>query len=145
MSRKIALVFIIMTIGRAMTIPYIHRAGDGGLGDPPEAWLIPLIGDAAIGIAAIVIAFLVWRTPSPATWAATIAWSAIGAFDAVAAFIVEVSTPWPEFFMIELIGRPMFFAAVLLHVAIIILVSRKDALEDFGVPDLNNRLAGESS
>lgn len=133
MSRKIALVLIVMASGRAMTIPFIHRAGDGGPGDPPEAWLMPLLGDAAIGVAAIVIAFLVWKSPNPGTWAATIAWSAIGAFDAVAALLVELSSPWPEFFMLELIGRPMFFAAVVLHVAIIVLVSRRDALEEFGV------------
>ncbi len=106
---------------------------------------MPLVGDAAIGVAALVIAYLVWRTPSPGTWAATIAWSAIGAFDAIAALLVEISTPWPEFFMLELIGRPMFFAAVVLHVAIIVLVSRPDALEDFGIADVQSRVIATPS
>lgn len=145
MSRKIALVLIVMASGRAMTIPFIHRAGDGGAGDPPDAWLMPLVGDAAIGVAALVIAYLVWHMPSPGIWAATIAWSAIGAFDAIAALLVEISTPWPEFFMLELVGRPMFFAAVVLHVAIIVLVSRPDALEDFGISDVDNRVVAAPS
>ncbi len=145
MSRKIALVLIVMASGRAMTIPFIHRAGDGGAGDPPDAWLMPLVGDAAIGLAALVIAYLVLRMPSPGTWAATIAWSAIGAFDAIAALLVEISAPWPEFFMLELIGRPMFFAAVVLHVAIIVLVSRPDALEEFGIADVDSRVVAAPS
>jgi hypothetical protein len=133
MSRRIALVLIVMAIGRAMTIPFIARAGDGGQRDPPDAWLMPLVGDAAIGLAAIGIAFLVWKHPTPGTWAAAIAWSAIGAFDAVAALLVEISTPWPEFFMLEIFGRSMFFAAVALHAAIIYLLNRSDALHEFGV------------
>lgn len=135
-SRKIALVLIVMATGRAMTIPFIHRAGDGGVGDPPDAWLMPLIGDAAIGLAAIAVAMLVLRSPSPSTWVFAISWSAIGAFDAVAAFLIEATTPWPEFFMLELVGRPMFVGAVVLHVAIIALLMRPDALADFGIEGL---------
>lgn len=142
MSRRIALVLIVMASARAMTLPFISRAGKGGVGDPPDAWLMPLVGDAVIGLAAIAVAILAWRSPTPGTWAATIAWSAIGAFDAVAALLVEVSTPWPEFFMLELFGRSMFFAAVALHIAIIVLVTRQDALDEFGVRGPDNRVVG---
>ena len=40
-------------------------------------------------------------------------------FDASAAFPVEISVPWPEFFMLELFARSMSFAAIALHLAIL--------------------------
>ena len=133
MNRKITLVLILMAAGRAITIPFIARAGDGGPGDPPAAWLMPLVGDAAIGVAALGIAALVWWRPSPKTWAAAIAWSAIGAFDAIAALLVDIQVPWPQFFMLEIFGRSMFIAATVLHLVIIYLLTRTDALETFSV------------
>ncbi len=93
MSRKIAIVLTVMAAGRAMTIPFIARAGDGGPHDPPHAWLMPLVGDAAIGAAALVVGALLWKRPSPTTWAIAIAWSAVGAFDAMAALIIETTDP----------------------------------------------------
>jgi len=119
-----------------MTLAFIGRAGDGGAGDPPEAWLMPLLGDAAIGLTAIVVAVLLWARPSPAIWVAAVAWSAIGAFDAVAAFVVDVTTPWPEFFMLEVFGRSMFFAAAAMHLVIIGLLTRPEVLSRVGFEPL---------
>ena len=133
MYRKIAIVLTVMAAGRAMTIPFIARAGDGGPQDPPEAWLMPLVGDAAIGVTAVLVAMLLWRRPNPTTWAIAIAWSAIGAFDAIAAFIIETTDPWPEFFMLELFGQSMFFAAAALHVAIIYLLTSASGRVEFDV------------
>ena len=132
-STKLALVLILMASGRAMTLAFISRAGDGGPGDPPDAWLMPLVGDAAIGLAALVIAALIWRRRSIATWVAAITWSAIGAFDALAAYLVDVQTPWPDFFMLEVFGRSMFFAATALHIAIIVLLAQPETRAEFGV------------
>ncbi|MGI9596843.1 MAG: hypothetical protein ACR2QK_11825 [Acidimicrobiales bacterium] len=138
MSRKIVLALTLMAAGRAMTLPFIGRAGDGGAGDPPEAWLMPLIGDAVIGLTALVVAGLIWKRPNPTTWLITVVWSAIAAFDAIAAFIVETSAPWPEFFMLEIFGRSMFFAATALHLVIIYLLTRPDARADFGLPQAHS-------
>lgn len=131
---KWALAFTLMASGRAMTLAFVARAGDGRPGDPPAAWLMPLIGDAAIGLSAIVIAALIWKFRTVTTWVTAIAWSAIGAFDALAAYVVDIQTPWPDFFMLEIFGRSMFFAATALHLAIIGLLIRPDARADFGVP-----------
>lgn len=130
---KIVGALTLMAAGRAMTLPFITRAGDGGPGDPPDVWLMPLIGDAAIGLAAIAVAFLMWKRPTPATWMIAVAWSAIGAFDALAAFIIETSAPWPEFFMLQVFGRSMFFAATAMHLAIIALLTTTDVLAYFGL------------
>lgn len=127
----IVIALTVMAAGRAMTLPFINRAGDGGAGDPPDAWLMPLIADAAIGITALIVALLMWRRPTPTTWVIAITWSAIGAFDAVAAFVVDVSTPWPEFFMLEIFGRSMFFAATAMHLVIIALLSSNEVLARF--------------
>jgi len=60
-----------------MTLAFIGRAGDGGAGDPPAAWLMPLLGDAVIGVVAVVVAVLAWKRPSPTTWVIAVVWSAI--------------------------------------------------------------------
>lgn len=133
MSRKIAIALTFMAAGRAMTIPFIGRAGGGEAGDPPDAWLMPLLADAAIGVSAFVVAVLLWKRPSPAVWVGAVAWSAIGAFDAIAAYIVDLRTPWPDFFMLELFGRPMFFAAAAMHGIIIFLLSRSSTRAEFGL------------
>jgi len=130
---KIVVALAAMSIGRAMTLGWIHRAGDGGPGDPPAAWLMPLIGDAAVGIFAIAVVFFLINRATLATWTITIAWSAIAAFDALAAFVVDVQTPWPDFFMLELFGRSMFFAAAALHIVIIVLLARSPLKQHFGV------------
>ncbi len=52
--RKLLLFLVLAASGRAMTLAFIGRAGDGGLGDPPAAWLMPLVGDAFIGLAALI-------------------------------------------------------------------------------------------
>ncbi len=133
MKRKIVLVLTVMAAGRAMTLAFIARAGDGGAGDPPEAWLMPLVGDAAIGLAAIAIAFGLWKLRSLGIWLAAVVWSSIGAFDALAAYVVEIQTPWPEFFMLEIFGRSMFFAATALHLVIIGLLLSPEVRSEFGV------------
>lgn len=130
---KVLVALVVMASGRAMTLAFIARAGDGGPGDPPAAWLMPLVGDAFIGVTALLVAFLIVRRPSAWVWVIAVVWSALGAFDAFAAFLVEVRTPWPEFFMIEAFGRSMFFAAVALHAVIIYLLTQPTVREHFGV------------
>lgn len=139
---KLVLALIVMASGRAMTLFFIARAGDGGAGDPPDAWLMPLIGDAAIGLTAIVVALLVWKRPTATTWVIAVVWSAIGAFDAIAAFIVDTSAPWPEFFMLEIFGRSMFFAAAAMHLVIISLLARPAVLASFGMGTTRNTPEG---
>ncbi len=115
-----------------MTLAYIHRAGDGGVGDPPQAWLMPLWGDAVVGITALVVAWLLWKRATPSSWVVAIVWSAVAAFDALAAYLVDLATPWPHFFMIEIFGPAMFFAAAGMHVVIIALLTRPHVRELYG-------------
>ena len=126
-------VLVLLASGRAMTLAFVHRVGDGGAGDPPDAWLMPLIGDAIVGVSAVAIALLLWRRPSPLVWLAAVVWTAIAAFDVFAAWLVETSSPWPEFFMLELAGRAMFPAAITLHVVIFGLLLMPDVRAQCGV------------
>lgn len=96
---------------------------------------MPLIGDAVIGLTALLVVLLVWTARSPLSWLIAVVWSAIGAFDALAAWVVEVSAPWPEFFMLETFGRSMFFAAASMHLFIIYMLSRPDILAEFGLAE----------
>lgn len=130
---KIAIALTVMATGRAMTLAFIGRAGGSGVGDPPDAWLMPLVGDAVIGLSAVVVAYLLWKVRTPATWVVAVVWSAIAAFDALAALLVEISSPWPEFFMLQIFGRSMFLAATAMHLAIIYLLTRPDVRQEFGV------------
>ena len=132
---RIAAVLTLLATGRAMTVAFVARAGDGGPGDPPAAWLMPLVGDAGVGVLAPVIAFLLWRVRRPSTWLAALVWGAIAVFDAGAAFLIEWSSPWPEFFMLDLFGRWMFAAAVVLHLVVLALLARRDVRRHFGIPD----------
>jgi len=130
---KVVIALTLMSAGRMMTLAWVSRAGDGGPGDPPAAWLMPLIGDAAIGISALAVAFFLWKRATLATWTISIAWSAAAAFDAIAAFVVNVQSPWPDFFMLKVFGPTMFFAAAALHAAIIVLLAQSTLKQHFGV------------
>lgn len=123
----------LMATGRAMTVAFLARAGDGGPGDPPAAWLMPLLGDAAVGLAAPVIAYLLWNRRTPLTWLLAVVWGSLAVFDAAAAFVVQTSVPWPEFFMLRAFGNWMFLMAVLLHLVGLFLLSRRSIMGHFGV------------
>lgn len=132
-SHKAIFVLTLMLAGRAMTIAFLWRVGGTGQGDPPDAWLMPLLGDVVIGVSALAVAFLIWRRPGPWAWVTVIVWNAIGAWDAISAYLVNLAEPWPEFFMLELIGEPMFFAAALMHVVLLVIAARPPMRESFGI------------
>ena len=125
------IVLVVMSVRRAGTLAFSLRVGYGGPSDPPDAWLLPLVGDAVVGVAAIGVAIALWRQRTPTTWLVAIVWSAIAAFDALAAFLVEVSVPYPDFFLLETVGRPAFFAAATMHIVIIVLLHRPDVRRQF--------------
>ncbi len=114
-KRAILLAITIMLAGRAMTLAYIGAAGSGIPGDPPAAWRMPLIGDALIGLGAIPIAYLVLRGRTTLAGFSILAWNILGIWDALSAFVVHTTNPWPEFFMIQTFGASMFFAASAMH------------------------------
>ena len=133
MKFRIVLVLTTMAVGRAMTLPYISRAGDGGAGDPPKAWLMPLLGDAAIGLTAIAVVWLLVAHRTVGVWAGAVVFHFIAAFDAVAAFVIDVSVPWSGFFMLETFGRAMFFAAAAMHLFAAALLASTELRQRFGV------------
>jgi len=119
MQQKLVVILTLLLSGRAMTLLFIHRAGGLMPGDPPIAWLMPLIGDAVIGV------FILKKT-GLWVWTTIITWNALAIWDALSAFIIHLTNPWPEFFMIQLLGPSMFFAASFMHLVIIILVCQPD-------------------
>ena len=131
MYKKIMLILTLMLAGRAMTLAFIHRAGGTMLGDPPSAWLMPLIGDAVIGVSALWIAYLIVKKTGLWAWTTIIVWNSLAIWDALSAYIVNKTNPWPEFFMIDLVGSSMFFAASAMHLAIIIIACRVDVRKEF--------------
>jgi len=126
MQQKIILILTLMLSGRAMTLAFIHRAGGTSPGDPPAAWLMPLVGDAVIGISALWIAYLLLKKTGLWVWTTIIVWNSIAIWDALSAFIIHTTNPWPDFFMINLVGSSMFFAASAMHLTIIIIACRSD-------------------
>jgi len=124
MQRNIMLILTLMLSGRAMTLAYIHRAGGAMPGDPPAAWLMPLMGDAVIGITGLFVAYLIWYRVGLWAWTTIIVWNAIAIWDALSAFIIHTTNPWPEFFMLELLGSSMFFAASAMHIMVLVLACR---------------------
>lgn len=124
MERMIMFLLTLLLAGRAMTLAFITRAGGPLPGDPPAAWLMPLIGDAVIGVTALVIAFLILRKRGLWVWMAIIVWNSVAIWDALSAYLVHLTTPWPEFFMLHLFGPSLFFAASALHLVLILLATR---------------------
>ncbi len=125
-KRAVLLALTLLLSGRAMTVAFIGQAGAGGPGDPPSAWLMPLVGDAVIGVSALLIAYLLVRGNGIGAWIAVIVWNIVGIWDALSAFLVQESVPWPEFFMIETFGSTMFLAASAVHLLGLWLVTRDD-------------------
>jgi hypothetical protein len=131
MQKIVLMVLTLMLSGRAMTLAFIHRAGAGGAGDPPAAWLMPLIGDAVIGITGLVMVYLILRGKGLRAWTALVVWNAVAIWDALSAYIVHLTNPWPEFFMIKLAGVSMFFLASAMHAVNLALLARCDVRREF--------------
>lgn len=134
MERAIVLVLTLMLSGRAMTLAYIGRAGGGAPGDPPAAWLMPLLGDAVIGVTGLVMVLVLLRGKGLWAWVALVIWNAVAIWDALSAYVVHLTTPWPAFFMIELFGGAMFFAAAAMHGLNLILLARPASRDRFAAP-----------
>jgi len=126
MKQKMVLILTLMLSGRAMTLAFISRAGGANPGDPPAAWLMPLLGDAVIGVTGLVLAYLILKQAGLWVWTTIIVWNALGIWDALSAFIIHTTNPWPEFFMIQTFGASMFFAASAMHLAIIVLMNQPE-------------------
>ncbi|MFK7930361.1 MAG: hypothetical protein AB8H79_19390 [Myxococcota bacterium] len=112
----------LMLAGRMMTLAFIGQAGSGLEGAPPAGWLMPLVGDAVIGLAAPVIAVLIWTGRGRAALVAITVFHALGIWDALSAWLVHYSVPWPEFFMIQIFGWTMFPMAAVMHAIAAVLV-----------------------
>ncbi len=119
---RILLLTTLMLSGRAMTLAFLKRVGGTEAGDPPLAWLMPLVGDAVIGVTALLVAWLIWRPRGLIGWTTVVAWNAVAIWDALSAYAIHRTVPWPSFFMIEIFGPSMFFAASALHAACLYLI-----------------------
>lgn len=123
----------LMLSGRAMTLAFIGQVGGPGPGDPPSAWLMPLVGDAIIGIAALGAAYLIWRRAGLLGWTAVVVFHVVAIWDALSAFLVHLSVPWPSFFMVEIFGSSMFFIAAAMHAICLYLLAQRDQRASFGL------------
>lgn len=130
-KRKVLVAITLVLSGRAMTIAFIADAGSSAPGSPPSAWTMPLLGDAVIGLSALPIAYLIVRRAGLAAWATIVVWNSLGIWDALSAYVMHRSEPWPEFFMIETFGPTMFFAAGVMHLVAIWLVSAEELRTHF--------------
>lgn len=131
MHKRIILILTLLLSGRAMTLAYIHRAGGLESGDPPAAWLMPLMGDAVIGVSALVIAYILWNGKGLWVWTTVIVWNAIAIWDALSAVVIHLTNPWPSFWMLELVGPAMFFAASAMHLTIIVMLCQRAVRESY--------------
>lgn len=135
MKMKLILIMTLMMSGRAMTLAFIHRAGGNLSGDPPAAWLLPLIGDAVIGISALWIAYLLLKQRGLWVWTSIVVWNALSIWDSLSAYVVNASNPWPEFFMLQTFGSSMFFVAAAMNFVILYQLSQ---------PEIRNSILGRS-
>ena len=133
MQRNIMFVLTLMLSGRAMTLAFIHRAGGTMPGDPPSAWLMPLLGDAVIGVTGLFVALIMLKKTSQWAWLTIVVWNCVAIWDALSAYVIHLTNPWPDFFMIEIMGPAMFFAASAMHLIILVLAFRPEVRSQFQV------------
>jgi hypothetical protein len=131
-KRRVSAALTLMLSGRAMTLLFLADVGGGAPGDPPSAWLMPLVGDAIIGVLAPVMAWWTLRARTPGAWATVLGFHAVAIWDACAAFLVHTSVPWPSFFMVEIFGSSMFVMASLMHLLAAGLLVGADVRPAFG-------------
>ncbi len=131
MARKLMVILTLVLAGRMMTLAFIHRAGGDGSGDPPLVWLMPLVGDAVVGVAGLFIAWLILRRTGLIAWTAIVGWNVVGIWDALSAFMISQTAPWPEFFMLQIFGSSMFFLASAMHAFLIWLAFRPEVRAHF--------------
>lgn len=126
MKAKLVVILLLMMSGRAMTLAFIQRAGGNMPGDPPAAWLLPLIGDAIIGISALWIAYLFLKRSGLWVWTTIVVWNALAIWDTLSAYIISITNPWPEFFMLQMLGPSMFFASAAMNLIVLYILSQRD-------------------
>jgi len=133
MRRSALAILSLMLAGRAMTLAFLTRVGGEGAGDPPLAWLMPLAGDGVIGLSAVAVAVIAWKGRGLLAWTIVVVWNCIGIWDALSAFAIHLTVPWPTFFMVEIFGASMFFAAIAMHLVCLALVSNAQTRRGFGL------------
>lgn len=85
----IAIVLTGVMVWRTSALTYLPNVG----GTVPEIWGIPFKGDAFIGLAALVVAFLLYRFRNLNIWALGIAWQVAGLADLLVAYVVQNMHP----------------------------------------------------
>ena len=75
------------------------------------------------GVSGLWIAYLILEKAGLFVWSAIIVWNSLAIWDALSAFAIHTMNPWPEFFMIKLVGSSMLFAAGAMHLVIIFLAT----------------------
>ncbi len=74
----VTLVLTGLMVYRVIGIPFVW----GELGKSiPQVWSIPFSGDAFVGLAAVVVTYLLWKRPSLMAWTIGIAFHVIGIKD----------------------------------------------------------------
>ena len=63
---------------------------------PPD-WTIAFLGDFAIGITALFLAYMIWKKPSALLWGILLAWNSVGLFDLFGALSHSFSAPFSPF------------------------------------------------
>ena len=92
---------------------------------------MPLVGDAIVGVTGLFIVWLILQKTGLMTWTAIVGWNIIGIWDALSAFMISQTAPWPDFFMLQIFGSSMFFLASAMHALLIWLGFRPEIRAHF--------------
>lgn len=118
MKKALAALTLLMAM-RMMTVAHVAAAGSGLPGAPPAPWLLPLLGDAVIGLTAIPVALLAWKGRGLLAWTAVVVWNALAAWDSISAFLVNHASPWNDFDLLRAFGPSMFFVSAAVNLVML--------------------------
>lgn len=82
-------------------------------------------------LSALWIAYLIVRKPGLWVWTSVIVWNVLSIWDSLSTYVISVTAPWPDFFMLQTFGSCMFFMVAAMNVVIMVMVARKSAVIDF--------------
>ena len=107
------------------------------IGGPPESWFVPMLGDIAVGVGAVVTAMVLWTRPSFGAWLTAVIFHTFAFTDIGQAIINAVRVPYNTSMVGDLMLPTLWFG-LLVSIVNIYLLSRSDVRRYYEVNKENS-------
>ena len=115
----VVIVLSALMVYRVTTLMWIPLLGD----TIPEFWIVAFTGDAFVGITALIVAALLWRSRGLAVWTIAIIWQVIGLKDYTVGMQLQFIEPFDPS-MSNTMAMIFFGGGIAVHLVCIYLLVR---------------------